>query len=231
MYPEPRLELLRQFDTVRLIPARFLDGGDSVLAGLAADERQLQDLFELDHATNQRLRAEHGRVADIGPEELVFGVPYWRTINASFCHPHPLGSRFSDARRGAWYAGFEVTTSLAEVIFHRTAEYAEIDRWVDSVDYVAHLADFSARLHDLRGDERYRPCLDPSSYRESQLLAAGLFAAGSLGIVYPSVRAPGGTCVACFRPALVQNVRRHDRYRLAWSGTPVPSVTNLGAAP
>jgi hypothetical protein len=44
------------------------------------------------------------------------------------------------------------------------------------------------------------------------------------------VRAPGGTCLACFRPALVQNVRRHDRFRLTWSGTPEPRIENLGTA-
>jgi len=30
---------------------------------------------------------------------------------------------------------------------------------------------------------------------------------GSAGVVYPSVRHSGGTCIACFRPALVGNLR------------------------
>ena len=34
-----------------------------------------------------------------------------------------------------------------------------------------------------------------------------LLAAGSAGIVYPSVRRANGTCLVCFRPALVTNVR------------------------
>ena len=29
----------------------------------------------------------------------VFGVPYFRIVNAAFCHPHPLGSRFNSAER------------------------------------------------------------------------------------------------------------------------------------
>ena len=36
---------------------------------------------------------------------------------AAFCHAHPLGSRFAGADRGAWYAGFEIETSHAEVAF------------------------------------------------------------------------------------------------------------------
>jgi hypothetical protein len=31
---------------------------------------------------------------------------------------------------------------------------------------------------------------------------------GSAGVVYPSVRQSGGTCIVCFRPALVNNVRK-----------------------
>jgi hypothetical protein len=36
--------------------------------------------------------------------------------------------------------------------------------------------------------------------------------------VYPSVRRANGTCLACFRPALVTNVRRDATYRFTWSG-------------
>jgi hypothetical protein len=49
--------------------------------------------------------------------------------------------------------------------------------------------------------------------------------AGSLGVVYPSVRHQGGTCLACFRPALVTNVRRGKAYRFTWTGKPAPAVT------
>ena len=52
-----------------------------------------------------------------------------------------------------------------------------------------------------------------------------LLAAGSLGVVYPSVRHAGGTCVAAFRPAIVANVRRARTYRFTWTGTPRPTVT------
>jgi hypothetical protein len=38
-----------------------------------------------------------------------------------------------------------------------------------------------------------------------------------LGIVYPSVRREGGTCLACFRPSIVGNVRRSAQYRLIWT--------------
>ena len=197
--------------------------GDSVLTRIAADD-DLEAVFDLDHATNDRLLAENSLLPGIGPHELVFRVPHYRIINAVFTHAQPLGSRFNGPDRGAWYAGFEIETAQAEVAFHKATEYAEIGRFNDSITYDDYLADFSAMLHDLRGDARFASCLDPDSYVDSQALAQQLVEADALGILYPSVRRPEGTCVACFRPALVGNVRRHHTYRFTWSGSPTPTI-------
>ncbi|MGO4377759.1 RES family NAD+ phosphorylase [Pseudoduganella sp. RAF53_2] len=224
MTPLPPLRLLRQFDTCRLIPSRFVDKEDSVLSALADNDDELRDLFDLDNATNARLLAEHGGASGIGIEELVFYVPNYRSINAAFTYARPEGSRFNDGQRGAWYCAFDAETALAEVIFHKTVEYAEIDRFDDSVSYQAMLADFSAEFHDIRGLAEFAPCLDPESYIASQRLAARLLDAGSMGIIYPSVRRDGGTNLGCFRPALVGNVRKGQAYRLTWEGSPAPRV-------
>jgi RES domain-containing protein len=222
--PEPGITQLRQFDTVRLIPSRFADAEDSVLAPLAENDAVLRDLFDLDNATNDRLRGESGLLPGIGMDELVFGLPNFRMINAAYTYARPEGSRFNDGERGAWYCAFDLSTALAEVSFHKTVEYQEIGRFDDSVSYQALLADFNAPFHDLRGSEQWLPCLDPASYVASQALAAKLLEAGSMGIVYPSVRATSGTNLACFRPALVGNVRKGQAYRLTWAGSPHPTV-------
>ena len=52
-----------------------------------------------------------------------------------------------------------------------------------------------------------------------------LLAAGALGVIYPSVRDAGGTCIACFRPAIVGNVRRTTTYEFTWDGDPNPTIT------
>jgi hypothetical protein len=52
-----------------------------------------------------------------------------------------------------------------------------------------------------------------------------LLEAGSLGVVYPSVRRKRGTCVACFRPALVMNVRKGSTYRFVWNGRAEPEIS------
>ena len=221
----PPERLVRQYDTHRLIPSKYNPDMASVLTRIADDDQHLRDLFDLDQATNDRLWGEEGRLPGIDGHELAFGVPNYRVINASFTHAHPLGSRFNGPERGAWYAAFAVETAQAEVAFHKATEYAEIGRFEDSVTYDDYLADFSSDFHDLRNAPEFAYALDPVSYVASQELAVKLLEAGSAGVVYPSVRHPGGTCVGCFRPALVGHVRKDRRYRFVWDGSPVPEIT------
>jgi hypothetical protein len=222
----PPVALVRQFDTHRLVLSRHLPQGDSVLVAISDDDAHLQAIFELDSATNDRLLAGQQLFAGIGLEELVFGVPHAAVINAAFCHPNPLGSRFNGPNRGAWYSAFAVETSQAEVGFHKSVQLAEVGRFEDVVTYDDYMADFSASFHDLRSaPPAMRGYLNPDSYVESQALAETLLEKNSLGVIYPSVRHTSGTCVACFRPALVTNVRRGKTYRFTWDGEPAPSVT------
>lgn len=216
----PPVTLVRQFDTHRLVPSRHSQGGDSVFVRIADDDEHLQAIFELDAATNDRLIAEHQRFPGIGVEELVFGVPWSHVVNAAFCHAHPLGGRFNGPDRGAWYAAFALETAQAEVAFHKGVELAETG-WTEeeSITYDDYLADFSAELHDLRRGTGFQACLNPRSYVASQALAERLLDAGSLGVVYKSVRHRGGTCLACFRPALVAHVRRDATYQFSVPGS------------
>lgn len=224
----PPVTLLRQFDTHRLIPSHYsLPGGASVLTLIAEDDAQLVDLFDLDNATNDRLIAENELLPGIGLAELVFRVPFFRIVNAAFCHAHPLGSRFNGPERGAWYASFALGTAQAEVAFHKTIQLQEVGVLTDQVTYDDYLADISAEFHDLRGAVRFADCLAPNSYVASQALAERLLTAGSLGVVYPSVRDADGTCLACFQPAVVGNVRKDATYRFTWNGSPEPHIAQL----
>ncbi|MGH9401458.1 MAG: RES family NAD+ phosphorylase [Terriglobia bacterium] len=203
----PSVTALRQDDTHRLIPARY--GDESVLGRLAEDDRDLQELFELEGATNDRLLGEANLLPGISVHELLFGVSYAHIVNAAFTHAHPTGSRFNGPERGAWYAAFELKTARAESAFHKAQELAEIG-WRKPETFLLqdYLADFRAEFHDIRDDAAYAACLDIESYVASQRLARELLALGSAGIVYPSVRRPEGDCIACFRPALITNVRQ-----------------------
>jgi RES domain len=220
----PPVTLVRRYDTHRLIPSQYSEPG-SVLGLIAEDAAHLADLFDLDHATNDRLLAENQRLPGIGVHELVFGVPHYRTVNAAFTHPHPLGSRFNGPERGAWYAAFELRTAQIEVAFHKSVQLAEIGGFAEEVTYDDYEADVSAPLHDLREAPAFSACLAPDSYVASQLLAERLLAAGSLGVIYPSVRRRGGTCLGLFRPALVTHLRKGATWRFRWQGKVRPVIT------
>jgi len=220
----PGISHIRQLDTHRLIPSKYSEDGASVLVRIADDDDHLRALFDLDHATNDRLLAENDRLPGIGVAELVFGVPYYRVVNGAFTHAYPLGSRFNGPDCGAWYAGFELETSQAEIAWHKSLALAEVDWWEESVTYDDYLADFGGVYHDVRGDPMFAGCLDPHSYVAAQALAETLLEQWSSGVVYPSVRRKGGTCLACFRPALVGNVRKSARYRFTWTGSPRPAI-------
>ena len=93
--------------------------------------------------------------------------------------------------------------------YHKSKELQEIS-WPEkeTFSYVDLLAAFRGTFHDIRNDARFGHCLDRNSYRASQHLARQLLEGGSAGVVYQSVRHKVGTCIACFRPALVNNVRK-----------------------
>lgn len=222
----PAATALRRDDTHRLSPTKYIGEGKSVLARLAGHDEDLDRLLELEGATNDRLLGEAGLLPGISVHELVFGISYAHIVNAAFTHAHPMGSRFNLADRGAWYAAFALDTSQTEVAFHKAQELQEIN-WQNEevVTYADYLADFRADFHDILGESEFVKCLDPGSYQSSQRLAQELLKVGSPGIVYPSVRHKGGTCLACFRPALVINVRRGPTVALTFKDAMLARTT------
>lgn len=225
----PRIDISRR-DTIRLISTGRLK--EPVLAPLARDPGDLEHLAELEGATSGRLQAQEGGLPDLDPRELVFGRPGHTFINAAFTYTRPGGNRFNDDARGAWYCAFEAETALGEVAFHLTRELAAIDRFDNATDYAALVADFTGLFHDLRGPGfKADPALGAdieTAYPAGQALARLLRKQeAAIGLVYPSVRHAGGTCLAAFYPDLVQNLRQGGIWRLEWRGSPTPKITSL----
>lgn len=215
----PRVSKISRDGTHRLIPSRYSDNDDSVLTRLSDNPDELQSLFELEGATNDRLLGEAGLLPGISVRELVFGISYSHIVNAAFTHTRPSGSRFNGPERGAWYAAFSRETSEREVTHHKQLELREINwKEKENFSYTDFLADFHGEFHDLRDAARFKNCLNTASYKASQRLAEELLAVASAGVVYPSVRHKGGTCIACFRPALVNNVRKGNSVSITFDG-------------
>ena len=206
--------------TVRLVATARLR--EPVLASLADTPEDLAALAEIEGATSRRLMAEGRKAgsAAIGP--LRHDAPHAAFINASFAYAKPRqASRFNPPERGAWYAALAVATCVAEVGFHLTRALADAGDFNAVVDYAEMWASLAGLFVDLRG-RAGDPCLDPDlarGYAAGNALAAHARGEGLNGIIYPSVRQVGGTCLAALWPHVVQSVRQGEVVRLVWAGS------------
>lgn len=214
--------------TVRLVSSARLRA--AVLTPLADGEDELILLAEIEGATSARLIAEERGSGGLSSDELVQGVPHARFINASFAYAKPREAmRFNPPDRGAWYAALEVETCIAEVGYHLTKALADVNDFNGVVEYVEMLASMAGVFVDLRQVPDHSS-LDPDpmlGYPAGNAVAAAARAAGHNGIIYPSVRHSGATCVAALWPNVVQSVVQGAMYRLTWSGSPEFQVEAL----
>lgn len=207
--------------TIRLVASARLR--EAVLAPLVDDQDDLDLLAEIESATSGRLIAEERGLGALSPDELVHGVPHARFINASFAYSKPREPmRFNPANRGAWYAALAIETCIAEVGHHLTLALADAGDFNAVVEYGEMLASMSGVFVDLR-EVTDHPALYPvpaTGYVAGNAVAALARAEGHNGIIYPSVRHAGGTCIAALWPNVVQSVVQGAMVRLTWSGSP-----------
>jgi hypothetical protein len=205
---------------------------DAVLRPLIDTDEELAALAELEGATSSRLLAQHTGRSGIAKEELVYGVPQAAFINASFTYAKPRElSRFSGPDRGAWYAALELDVAFSEVIFHMENFLDASGSYHAVVEYAELFASFAGEFVDLRNIDPKPPCLDPDmavGYPAGNALADQARHGGLNGIIYPSVRHPGGgICVVALWPHAVQSVAQGAVYRLSWTGKPGPTRESI----
>lgn len=211
--------------TVRLVTTARLRA--AVLTALVDDEDELQALAEIEGATSARRIAQDRGISGLAANELVYDVPHAHFINASFAYAKPQQpNRFNGGDRGAWYAALDVATCLREVGFHLTNALADAGDFNATVEYAEMFCSLAGDFLDLRQASDH-PSLDTDkakAYPIGNALADSARAAGLNGIIYPSVRHPGGTCLVALRPAAVQSVRQGAVYRVTWRGDPTPTI-------
>lgn len=210
---------------VRLVSTARLR--DPVLLGLV-DASLLDDLAEIEGATSFRLM-EQSHAASLFPS----GRPHANFVNAAFVYFRPRErNRFNGPLRGAWYAALTVETSLREVAFHLVRELRRVNDYHATVEYAEMWASFAGSFVDLRAVRPAPDCLHPDAdigYPAGNQLAAEAMQAGLNGIIYPSVRDDGGTCLVALWPHVVQSVTQGRVLRLRWTGTPDHRVEDVAA--
>lgn len=213
--------------TIRLVTTARLR--PPVLSQLV-DADELAALAEIEGATSNRLMAQNRGIGDVQAYELVYGVPHAAFINASFTYAKPReANRFNGAERGAWYAALDLDTCLAEVRHHLTEALAQTGVYESVVDYAELCASFAGEFVDLRPHSDHI-CLHPDKgvgYPAGNALADAARARGLNGIIYPSVRHAGGTCIAALFPHAVQSVAQGNVYRMTWRGAPEPAIEKV----
>jgi RES domain-containing protein len=142
------------------------------------------------------------------------------------CSPDRPG-RFHDGQFGAYYAAREFETAVAEVTHHqsqRLADTRDAPGWVSDMRELVGAVETA--LHDIRG-AGFGALLAPDDYAPSQAFAREQRGDGGNGIVYPSVRNPGGECIAAFWPDVVAIPVQGRHFRYHWNGARIDMIHEL----
>lgn len=217
-YPTARLNWNPAF---RVIPSRFPAVG---LFERVARAEDFDALYALEAMTNDRIRDEVGEISLVPPEERLFG-PGSTCIMAAFTHLNPHGSRFSDGRYGVFYCARKRDTAIAETRYHSTLFMQATAEPPMRLPMRLYSVEAKGRAADLREASQRDPrIVDPDDYAYAQGIGRALRAAGALGIVYPSVRHPGGECLAALRTGIVKNCLHAAYLEYHWNGQGIDVV-------
>jgi hypothetical protein len=213
----PRYHLARQ-KSYRIIPSRFPPTG---LFDRVADPADLEAVFELEAMTNDRLR---------GPLECLRTIPAARRISgagstpvmAAFTHPNTEGSRFSDGSYGVFYAALQRATAIRETVYHRERFLQRTAEPACRLEMRCYVATLEGSVDDIRGGFPALHAAD--SYAASQAWAIERRSQGSDGVIFDSVRHPGGQCVAAYYPDLVRSCTQQVHLVYDWDGSRIGQV-------
>jgi hypothetical protein len=215
-----RLRQVNWHPSHRLIPSRFPPVG---LFDRVARAEDLEAVYAIEALTNDRVREEMGNLSLVPPEERISG-PGTTPIMAAFTHLNPEGSRFSDGRFGVYYCAQELDTALAEVRYHQERFLRRTSEGRITLEMRLYLTDLDARLVDVRGrHELHRP----DDYLASQAAGRAAREAGRDGLLYRSVREPGGACAAVLRPRVLSRCRQSQHFALHYDGHRIVAISEL----
>jgi len=185
------------------------------------DPDLIEELFYIEGLTNERLRDEVGEISLVAPEDRVSG-PGSTPVMAAFTHIGAI-SRFSDGSFGVYYAARHLKTAIEETKFHRARFLACTREDAGEIDMRVYIGEVAQPLRDIRAAE-HEHLHDPEDWEPAQAFGLQMQTARSWGIVYRSVRDPGGECIAALRPPAVTIPRQGPHLSYVWDGTRIIRV-------
>lgn len=183
----------------------------------------MDELYYIESLTNDRLRDEAGDIALVPAEDRVCG-PGASPVMAAFTHISlERPSRFSDGSYGVYYCAKTLATAIEESKYHRALFLAYTQEDPGEIDMRVYIGEVSKPLHDIRG-KGYEALHLPDDWGPSQIFGHSMRNESSWGIVYRSVRDPGGECIAALRPPAITIPRQGPHLSFIWDGNSIVSV-------
>lgn len=205
----------------RIIPSRYPPKN---LFERVTDEADLDVVFAIESLTNDRLRDQRGEIRLIPEKDRRPGIDL-AYVMAPFTHFYPGGSRFTDGTFGAFYAARDLDTAIDETVYHRERFLAATSEEPIEVEMRVLRVRLKEDLHDIRGLRASYPELyHPDDYSDSQRLGRAVRDAGGGGIIYESVRRPGGEAAAVFRPRAILRCQQAQHLAYVWDGARISAV-------
>ena len=179
------------------------------------DPEDLEIAFAIEGLTNDRLLEEGGKLTRVPVHHRVSG-PGSTAVMAAFTH---IGkqSRFTDGSYGVYYCADSLRTAIAETRFHQERFFAATHEPSIEITMRAYVNRVIEPMLDIRDEpDLHQP--DVTAYSVPQAFARKQREAGEWGLLYRSVRAPAGECVAAFKPKAVSLPVQGAHLRYMWDG-------------
>ena len=207
-------------DSYRLIPSHFppIQLFENLL-----DADELEAAYALENITNDRLLDEAGDIARVLPEDRVSGHGT-TPIMAAFTHIG-IESRFTQGHYGVYYAGLTLETAVAESKFSRARLLSATNEPSQTLTMRCYRCSVDGKLVDLRDNPKVHT---PNNFAHAQATAKKLRDKGEAGILYNSVRHPGGECIAALKPNLLKPPAvQAGHYQFLWNGKEITNVLQV----
>ncbi|HEC28555.1 MAG TPA: RES domain-containing protein [Gammaproteobacteria bacterium] len=192
-------------------------------------EHQKRALWALQARVNPRLLQSTGQLHWIRTGDMING-PNASVVMGAFSH-NRNPTRFSNGLFGIYYGAQKQDTAIYETVFHKQ-RYAK-ERGVRAQDF--HMRSWIGKIlkpcYDIRVPE-YNHLHDPDDYSASQAFTRWLLGADpdAFGIVFKSVRHPGGSCIAALRPPAVSRPAQGAHLVYHWDGSRITHVVEQSDA-
>ncbi len=219
----PRVRQLRWKQQYRIIATRYPPV--DLFERLDLNDGDKRALWALQSRINPRLLQQSGDLRLVREGDLVSG-PNASVVMSAFTHIG-FNSRFSSGAYGIYYGARTLETAIKETCYHRQLDAVERRLAPQDFDMRAYIGKVRKPMYDVRGVE-YGYLHDPSpqNYPVSQAFTNTLLErdADAWGIVFNSVRQPGGACIAALRPPAVSLPISGPLLTYVWNGSKIEMV-------